>query len=209
MNETEMTVSPEETLAEDGTRPPNQSSRLSRKDWIDAAWKALAHGSIETIKVDRLATQLNVSRGSFYWHFKSKKDLIDAVLGRWLERLGVHEAIEPILSGSASAEEKLWAINEYVIRTVNGPQSIFLRIWARKSPQVLSRMQREDDMRVDHYRRLFLEAGFDEKAASEHAEAYFAFVMSEYLRNGRLPMKERLEKARRFHDFVCKSKVNG
>lgn len=85
-------------------------SHLTREDWVDAAWKALANGSIETIKVDRLAHQLGVTRGSFYWHFKDKKALIDAVLDRWLGQLGFDEVITPLVAGHGRPEDKLWAI---------------------------------------------------------------------------------------------------
>lgn len=44
-----------ETAAEAADGQSDRSSRLTRKDWIDAAWKALAQGSIDTVKVDRLA----------------------------------------------------------------------------------------------------------------------------------------------------------
>lgn len=176
--------------------------RLSRSDWIDAAWKALAHGSIETVKVDRLARQLNVTRGSFYWHFTNKKDLLDAVLDRWLNRLGLHEAIAPHIAELDKPEEKLWAIHEYVVRTINGPQSIFLRLWARKSKRVYDLMKREDDRRIEHYTSLFREAGFADEEAANRAEAYFGLVMSEYLRNGNLPIRKRLELARKQHDLL-------
>lgn len=186
--------------SEEGTR----SSHLTREDWVDAAWKALANGSIETIKVDRLAHQLNVTRGSFYWHFKDKKDLIDAVLDRWLGRLGFDEVIAPQVEKLDSPEDKLWAIQEYVIRNIDGPQSIFLRVMARRSKQIYRRMMDEDQRRIEHHSALFREIGFDEVEAHHRAEIHFGMMMSEFLRNGNLSLTERLARARRQHDLVVR-----
>lgn len=45
--------------------------------------QAVGRGEIEEVKVDRLARKMKVTRGSFYWHFKNRKDLLDSVLRVW------------------------------------------------------------------------------------------------------------------------------
>ena len=57
--------------------------QLSREDWTEAARKQLVAAGIEEVKVDRLARKMKVTRGSFYWHFKNRKDLLDSVLRVW------------------------------------------------------------------------------------------------------------------------------
>lgn len=49
---------------------------LTRDDWTCAALDAIAAGGIASVAVDRLATTLQASRGSFYW----RCELIDAAL---------------------------------------------------------------------------------------------------------------------------------
>jgi AcrR family transcriptional regulator len=196
----------EEAEQNDAAQGAERSSRLTRKEWIDAAWNALAHGSIETVKVDRLAKDLGVTRGSFYYHFSNRDDLLDAVLDRWLRLLGLQQAIAPHITALSEPEEKLWAVYDYVIRNINGPQSLFLRIWARKSGPVLARMRKEDDERKAHYASLFREMGFDADEASLRAEMYFGLVMSEFLRNGAQPLDERLRQGRAQHAFLLQGK---
>lgn len=55
------------------TKPDDDSRkrRLTREDWIEAATKRLISRSIDAVRVESLATEMKVSRGSFYWHFKS------------------------------------------------------------------------------------------------------------------------------------------
>jgi AcrR family transcriptional regulator len=60
--------------------------RLTREDWITAARKSLVDRGIDEVKIDRLARSMRVSRGSFYWHFKRRDDLLDALLSDWEAR---------------------------------------------------------------------------------------------------------------------------
>ncbi|MEI9851478.1 MAG: TetR/AcrR family transcriptional regulator [Sphingomonas sp.] len=57
--------------------------RLGREDWIALARKVLVQSGIEDVKVVPLADRMQVTRGSFYWHFANRKDLLDALLSDW------------------------------------------------------------------------------------------------------------------------------
>ena len=58
---------------------------LTRNDWAEAALEAIAHGGIDAIAVEPLASQLGATKGSFYWHFKNRDALVEAALERWEE----------------------------------------------------------------------------------------------------------------------------
>ena len=55
------------------------SDALSREDWVNAAYAAFETGGIQAVKAERLAKELGITRGSFYWHFKNISDLMQAV----------------------------------------------------------------------------------------------------------------------------------
>ncbi len=59
---------------------------LAAEDWMDAALSAIAKGGMSAINIDALKKQLGVSRGSFYWHFASREELVDRALRRWVDR---------------------------------------------------------------------------------------------------------------------------
>ena len=58
---------------------------LSREEWIVAAIEALRSGGIDAVRIEVLARQLGVSRGSFYWHFEDRAELLATILARWEE----------------------------------------------------------------------------------------------------------------------------
>jgi AcrR family transcriptional regulator len=59
---------------------------LSRGDWVAVALGILADEGIEAVRITRLAVDLGVTRGSFYWHFKDRDDLLAALIAAWEAR---------------------------------------------------------------------------------------------------------------------------
>lgn len=76
---------------------------LTRDDWLEAATSAMAHGGVRGIRVERLARALRASKGSFYWHFRDRAELIRATLDRW-EQLETDRVIEVVESTSDPRE---------------------------------------------------------------------------------------------------------
>jgi AcrR family transcriptional regulator len=59
-----------------------KTKRLAREDWLKAALSLCAAG-IDSVKVAPLAERLGVTTGSFYWHFKNRRELLEALLDYW------------------------------------------------------------------------------------------------------------------------------
>src|SRR5262245_37612778 len=64
-------------------RAKDKPARLDADAWIAAAFEALAAGGIDAVRVEPLAKALDITKGSFYWHFADRRALIDAMLGSW------------------------------------------------------------------------------------------------------------------------------
>src|SRR5688572_16746205 len=65
---------------------------LSREDWTHAALVAIAEGGTAAVAVEPLAARLGATKGSFYWHFRSRGELLAAALATW-EREATDEII--------------------------------------------------------------------------------------------------------------------
>ena len=57
--------------------------KVTRDDWLNVAMDVLISDGVDQIKVLNLAERMAVSRSSFYWYFKSRQELLDALLARW------------------------------------------------------------------------------------------------------------------------------
>src|SRR5690606_11140066 len=77
--------------------PSAEDARLTRRDWSAGAIRKLAQDSVAALRIDELADELGVTKGSFYWHFRSREDLLEAVLesSRSLMVTRVKELIGP------------------------------------------------------------------------------------------------------------------
>ncbi len=66
-------------------RRDNEASRrkLTREDWIRAALAAMREGGVGAVAVEPLASGLGATKGSFYWHFRDRDELITASIGWW------------------------------------------------------------------------------------------------------------------------------
>jgi AcrR family transcriptional regulator len=69
-----------------GGRRSGASSRLTREAWVDAALTAIAEGGLSAVAVEPVAAGLGATKGSFYWHFANREDLIHAALRAWEQR---------------------------------------------------------------------------------------------------------------------------
>lgn len=147
-------------------RQPGTQARLSRSDWLAAARSALIANGIEAVKVDRLAKTLNVTRGGFYWHFKDRKDLLDALLENWERQ--TNQMFESVLDQDHSdgAAEFIALVNAWIEEDVYSPAyDAAVRDWARKSSHVATAVRRVDNHRIEILRRIFTDLGYVGNAA--------------------------------------------
>jgi AcrR family transcriptional regulator len=60
-----------------------KTSPLQPDDWIRAGFARLAGEGIEAVRIELLARDLGVSKGSFYWHFQDREELLAKMFARW------------------------------------------------------------------------------------------------------------------------------
>ncbi len=60
-----------------------KTERLGRDEWAEAALGALAEHGPSGVAVEPIARSLGVTKGSFYWHFETREDLLLAAAQRW------------------------------------------------------------------------------------------------------------------------------
>jgi AcrR family transcriptional regulator len=60
-----------------------ETDRLSKRDWVTAALRQIGGGGAASVRVESLARDLGVTKGSFYWHFKDRDALLVEMLRHW------------------------------------------------------------------------------------------------------------------------------
>jgi AcrR family transcriptional regulator len=67
-------------------RPRAGTPTLTGADWAEAALQLIAEKGVRALTVDALAARLGVTKGSFYWHFAGRAELLAAALAQWEAR---------------------------------------------------------------------------------------------------------------------------
>jgi len=142
------------------------SSRLNRADWLVTARNSLIAEGKDAIKVERLAKKLKVTRGSFYWHFRDRDDLLIALLRSWEEETNV--LFEQALQGNhADGISKFCALcRSWINEDVYDPiYDSAVRDWARVSKRAKMAVKRVDRKRIAIIQRIFSDMGFPDNEA--------------------------------------------
>lgn len=149
---------------------------LSRDDWTRAALAALAEDGLAAVAIDPLARRLGATKGSFYWHFASRDELIAAALALW-ERRDTTEVIAAI-EALADSQERLTALARLAIGEAargTDPQAGVLA--AASDPRVAAVLERVTRARLATLERLYGEAGLEEADARRHARLTYALYV--------------------------------
>jgi AcrR family transcriptional regulator len=130
---------------------------LHRGDWLRAARMALLRGGVEAVRVEKLARALQVTKGSFYWHFKGREELLEVLLREWEEEL--LKDIIPRLGGRRGGEALQLLLRLMVERVPLGEAGIFpsdaaMFTWASVSPAVARRVNRAERKRIELLTRI-------------------------------------------------------
>ena len=163
-----------------------KGSRLSRQAWIDAAVVKLAQDSVAALRVDELAEQLGVTKGSFYWHFANREALLDAVLD-WWRQLMTRQTEDVLARLPDVPRERLVKLIDIALSprpdVPGGPFELTLRDWARRDAVVMRIVQDVDTAREVIVTDLYRAIGLDEPAARDYAHAHMAYVIGDRMTN--------------------------
>jgi AcrR family transcriptional regulator len=150
---------------------------LSRDDWIDATLDAIADRGLAAVAVEPLAATLGVTKGSFYSHFRSRDELIEASLERW-ERSHGAVGLEEFAELEDPAERLRAVLRAAVAFSQSGAPSVHVSLLGELGdPRVRAVVGRVTEARVSFLARSYRELGYPAPRALARARlAYATYV---------------------------------
>ena len=171
------------------TRKRKETTRLSRDDWLDAAFAAVVQGGFDNVRVLTIADTLGVTRGSFYWHFADHAELIAALLSRWLAReIELDLTLQSDATDDAQADlERLLeaALAHAGVDLENMQFELSLRSLGRRDPAVAIMLVDLDQRRMSLFESKFQRLTGDAKTASELAALFYLAMVGSHQALGR------------------------
>jgi len=195
--------------------------RGSRELWLDAARQAFVETGVDAVKIQSLAERLSLSRTSFYWFFKDRAALLNALLQHW-EETNTGALIDACDAYAETLSEAILnLISVFIAETDFDPRLDFsVRGWAAQSADVMARVASADERRIAAIKALFVRFGFVPEEADVRAHAVYLVQIgyislqvaedtatrvnraSEYVRiyTGRAPSERELARFRARHE---------
>ena len=143
--------------------------------WVDAAYAQFASAGLSSVRVEALARDLGTTKGSFYWHFSGRPQLIEAVMQRW-EELETAQAIE-IAEAEGNPEERLRALFQAVAARSSMRQGEVTLYVDADSEGVGAAVARVSQRRIDYITTILIDMGFDRAEAARRATVTLATVL--------------------------------
>ncbi len=148
---------------------------LDRSAWVAAGLATLAAKGLDAVRVERLAADLKVTKGSFYWHFRDRADLLAMMVETW-RTSATTDIITRVEARAQEPADRLKALFATVLRA-DGRLEMAMRDWAARDADVGAAVAAADDRRVAYVEALFAGVGVPEAEAGARARfAYQALI---------------------------------
>ena len=182
---------------------PSKKS-FDRDSWLKKALDVLFSHGISHVKVEVLARELDVTKGSFYWHFKNRDDLLHGMVDWWrdqqiqfLTRLDDQRIDDPA--------GLIKAVIAFTHHTDDSRHDVAMREFARFDAYAAKAVAEVDQRRIDYLATLFRAAKFSEAEAVLRARALYFYQVGEYTTSLSIDSALRDELAeRRFKLLICR-----
>jgi AcrR family transcriptional regulator len=155
-----------------------RASALDRATWIKGALGALSDEGHAGLKIEALAKRMHVTKGSFYWHFRDRRDLVDAVLDEWK-----NGRISDIRKQTAARPGEELAVLRHTMEIYSEgknrkglPIELAIREWARRDSRAATVVEEVDAERLHCAARQFESLGIDAAEAQARSVLLYAYV---------------------------------
>lgn len=155
-------------------------SNLTREDWIYAAQQVLSKSGVDAVRVDTLAKELNITRGSFYHHFANREELLLGILGSWRAR-ATEDVILHLRNNQTSPQKQITRLLELPYHGHAAQQAaaveLGIRAWARADRQARQAIDEVDKHRLAYIENLLMQIGLTDAEARDRAHLIYAYQL--------------------------------
>jgi AcrR family transcriptional regulator len=171
------------------------NTKATREDWLTVAMDLLVSEGVGQVKVLQISERLGVSRSSFYWYFKSREELLAALLEKWEQTntalLIRHAEMQaPTVTAAVCNLFRCWVDPALF----NHKLDFAIREWARRDGAVRRVIDRSDAARVACFAALFERFGYAPEEAEVRARVMYFMQVGYYALELAEPLEERMKR---------------
>ena len=174
----EKTAARRQAIAERALRSGKQTngrSSLTKEDWLQAALEVLNESGVDNVKVLPLSKRLGVTRGSFYWHFEDRDELLHDMLDYWEVEL-TDSVIKRAKELGGTPRRQLEDVLTNVLLNRRNLYDTAIAAWSMFDDRAAGVYDRVLRKRIRFLKSLLHEGGIDEVTADFRARMLLGFV---------------------------------
>ena len=156
-----------------------EKKHFDRSVWLEKGLDVLFSHGIAHVKVEILARELAVTKGSFYWHFKNRDELLHGMVDWWREnQITFLEGLDDQQLDDPTG--LIAAVIGFTHHTDDSRHDVAMREFARFEDYAATAVAEIDQRRIDYLTTLFTAARFDPIESSLRARALYFYQVGEY-----------------------------
>ena len=178
--------------------------RYDRAAWLGEALEVLSEQGSAKLTVRNISERLGVTTGSFYWHFKNRREFVTALLEYW--QLVFTDAVaNQIGSSSNDPHEQLYKLMEIITEQEINRYNIAVRAWAAMDEEIANIVKVVDRTQMDFVGHLFSRMGFKGAELDMRTRTFVVFMSAESGWSYSLTKRERMKAMKlRYKWFVSR-----
>lgn len=151
-----------------------ERERGSLEGWLNAAYESFVQSGVNAVRIAPLSKRLELSRTSFYWFFKDREELLDALLARWRSK-NTGQLVKQTQAYAENISEAVFNVFDcWFDETLFDSRFEFaVRSWAQQSPDIAAEIDSADTERVRALTRMFMRFGYNTTSADVRAQALY------------------------------------
>ena len=152
--------------------------RLSKEEWLEKALRILNRPGFGRLNIDHLVESMGTTKGSFYWHFKSRSDFVVHLVEYWDAKF-TQLVIEHSECFEGKGRERLLELMLFITRNQLATYDFAIHALAQNEPDVFPVVKRVLKNRIAYVKSLFSEMGFQDADLEFRSRATVMFMIQE------------------------------
>jgi AcrR family transcriptional regulator len=177
--------------------------RHSRQAWLRLALDVLGKKGDSQFRVEDLARSLGVTKGSFYWHFKNRRDFIRSVAEYWSE-FSTTQVIVAMDLAEGDAKSRLFGLMTMVVQKDLTRYDVAVRAWSSHDKEVARIVRLVDQSRTRYVKALFRELRLSGRELEVRTRIFVAYLSLERSIASKSAKSRRLAEIRDVHEFFTR-----